>query len=142
MANENRNIVEEYLTAWAKGDTKTLERVVDDRLKANNPPPFSPDKQGLIEASRAFITGFPDQRVRFERWVVEGDNVAVRFIGTGTHKGEFMGIKPSGNKVEVTGLALVTVRNGKIVEDATEFDALGLFQQIGEMPDLEEMAHH
>lgn len=134
----NRMLVEDYNDAWAKGDAIRLEGLLDKGFRFNNPPPgLTPDKKGAIAMAQMFHKAFPDLKMRIEKVVVQGDNVAVRAIGTGTHKGEFMGIAPTNKRTETGIVSIVTVRNGKIVEDITEFDALGLFTQIGEFPELE-----
>jgi steroid delta-isomerase-like uncharacterized protein len=134
---KNRKLVEEYMNAWTKADTTTLNRLLDDRFKFNNPPPgITPDKKGSIAMAQMFRKAFPDMATRIETWVEEGDYVALRATATGTHKGEFMGV-PATSKRTKTGLvSIVTVRNGKIVEDVTEFDALGLLTQIGAVPEM------
>lgn len=134
----NRKLVEDYNDAWAKGDAIRLEGLLDNGFKFNNPPPgLTPDKKGAIAMSQLFHKGFPDLKMRIEKLVIQGDNVAVRAIGTGTHKGEFMGVAPTNKRTETGILSIVTIRNGKIVEDVTEFDSLGLFTQIGAVPELE-----
>ena len=133
----NRKLVEDYNNAWAKGDAVQLERLLDNNFRFNNPPPgLTPDKKGAIAMSQMFRKAFPDLAMRIEKVVIQGDNVAVRAIGTGTHKGEFMGVPPTNKRTETGIVSIVTVRNGKIVEDVTEFDSLGLFTQIGAVPEL------
>ena len=52
----------------------------------------------------------------------------------GTHKGEFMGIGPTGKRVTATGIDIVRIANGKIVERWGEFDNMAILQQIGALP--------
>ena len=134
----NRKLVEDYTNAWAKGDAIRLEGLLDNNFRFNNPPPgLTPDKKGAIAMSQMFHKGFPDLTIRVEKVVVQGENVAIRAIGTGTHKGEFMGIAPTNKRTETGIVSITTVRNGKIVEDVTEFDSLGLLTQLGAIPELE-----
>jgi predicted ester cyclase len=133
----NRKIVEDYMTAWAKGDAAKLDRLLDNGFRFNNPPPgLTPDKKGALAMSQMFHKAFPDLTLRIEKWVVQGDNVAIRAIGTGTHKGEFMGVPPTNKRHDTGVVSIVTIRNGKVVEDVTEFDALGLMTAIGAIPEL------
>ena len=135
----NRKVVEDYMTAWSNADRSKLDRVLADGFRFTNPPPgITPNKQGAILMAEQYRTGFPDLKIRFDQWIVQGDNVAVRFHGSGTHKGEFMGVEPSNVKTETSGIAIVKVRDGKVIEDTTEFDALGLMTQIGAIPPLGE----
>jgi predicted ester cyclase len=72
--------------------------------------------------------------------VAEGDKVATRFIGSGTHLGDTEDFGPTtGNRIEITGLTVDRFADGRIVEEWTNFDALGLLQQIGLIPESEEI---
>lgn len=139
MTEENtRKLVEEYMKAWAAADAAKLEKMLDDKFSFNNPPPgLTADKRGAIAMSQMFHSAFPDMKMKFTMWVIQGDRVAVRFIATGTHKGEFFGVPATGKKTQATGLAITRVRGPRIVEDITEFDAFGLFTQLGAFPPLE-----
>ena len=64
----------------------------------------------------------------------EGDRVVVRFTAKGTHKGDLMGVAPSGKPIVVTGISIVRIAGGKIVEEWESFDQLGMMQQIGAIP--------
>ena len=66
--------------------------------------------------------------------IAEGDKVAVRAELTGTHRGEFMGIPATGNKVKVTGISIYTVAHGKITEHWEQFDGMAMMQQLGAIP--------
>ena len=63
--------------------------------------------------------------------VSEGEKIAVRWSGTGTHLGDGLGFQPTGNPVRLSGMLIVTVDNGKLVEGWNTLDELGLAQQIG-----------
>ena len=67
--------------------------------------------------------------------VAEGNKVALRWSARMTHQGEFMGIAPTGKPVTANGQGFVRVRDGKIVEEHEVFDALGLMQQLGAVPE-------
>src|SRR5262245_25023955 len=72
------------------------------------------------EAYRSFysslLNAFPDGRLTINDSVTEDDKVVVRWSFTGTHKGELLGISPTGKKVQMTGISINRVANGKIVE--------------------------
>jgi steroid delta-isomerase-like uncharacterized protein len=80
---------------------------------------------------------FPDAQITVEDQIAEGDKVVTRWTGRGTHQGEFMGVPPSGNRVEIAGMTLDRFSRGKIAESWTNYDALGMMQQIGAMPSPE-----
>jgi predicted ester cyclase len=62
--------------------------------------------------------------------MAEGDKVALHVINTGTHKGEFLGVPPTDKKVSFVGVDILTIRDGKIVEQGSINDVMALMQQI------------
>lgn len=93
--------------------------------------------QGL-EAYKQFLsmylTASPDLYFTIEDQVAEGDKVGTRYTARGTHLGPFMGIPPTGKHVTVTGISIIRVADGKIVEEWANGDNLGLLQQLGVIP--------
>ena len=87
--------------------------------------------QAQCEGYRA---AFPDLSMTIEHQVAEGDYVVTRWTARGTHQGELMGIPPTGNSVTTSGISIERVADGRIVEDHTEWDALGLMQAVGAIP--------
>src|SRR5918995_1139720 len=69
-----------------------------------------------------------------EYQIAEGDKVVTRYTFIGTHQGEFLGIPPTGNRVQMTGMYLSHISGGKIVEEWNIYDLLGLMQQLGVSP--------
>jgi predicted ester cyclase len=61
--------------------------------------------------------------------------VVTRWTGSGTHQGELMGVAPTGNQVTITGIRINRISGGKIEESWTNYDALGMMQQIGAIPE-------
>ena len=82
-----------------------------------------------------YRSAFPDANITVEDQVAEGDEVVTRWTGRGTQQGELMGVAASGNRVEVSGITIIRVFEGKIAETWTNFDALGLMRQIGAIPE-------
>jgi steroid delta-isomerase-like uncharacterized protein len=81
-----------------------------------------------------FYAAFPDLRVTIEDMIAEGDQVVTRATWRGTHQGEFQGIAPTGKPMTLTGIQILRIRDGKLVEHRSEFDGLGLMQQLGAIP--------
>jgi steroid delta-isomerase-like uncharacterized protein len=79
-------------------------------------------------------SGFPDWRETIDDLVAEGDTVVFRVMGSGTHLGDFMGVPPSGRRVEIMGIDIVRIADRKVAEHWAVFDQLGLLQQIGALP--------
>jgi steroid delta-isomerase-like uncharacterized protein len=89
---------------------------------------------GIKEAATGYRNAFPDLRITIEAQVSEGDLVVTRWTARGTHQGELFGIAPTGKQATVTGISLDRISNGKIIEDWTNWDTLGLLQQLGAVP--------
>ena len=81
-----------------------------------------------------FFTAFPDMHVTIEDQIAEGDKVASRLTVSGTHKGDFMGMAPTGKQMMITGIDIVHIKDGKAVERWGNLDDLGLMQQLGAIP--------
>ena len=82
----------------------------------------------------AFTTAFPDARITIDECIADGDTVATRWRLTGTHRGEFQGIPPTGRAIAVSGLEFSRLVDGRFVEHWGMFDNLALLSQIGAMP--------
>lgn len=74
---------------------------------------------------------FPDLRITIEDMIAEGDKVVVRTTTRGTHRGEFMGIAPTGRRVAVAGMEILRFAGGKVVEHWSISDDLGMMRQLG-----------
>ena len=78
---------------------------------------------------------FPDLQNTIEDLIAEGDKVVTFYRARGTHQGESEAFgPPTGNQIEVTGMVIQRFAEGRIVEDWTVFDALGMMQQLGLVP--------
>ena len=83
-----------------------------------------------------WFAAFPDAQATIEDLIAEGDKVVTRSTLRGTHRGEFMGIAPTGKHVTFTGIAIFRIEEGKIAEGWNNFDVLGLMQQLGVIPQM------
>lgn len=86
------------------------------------------------EMAGMLYSAFPDLKLTIEDTVAEGDKVTLRYTLRGTHKGELMGIPPTGKQITVTGNDIVLIVKGKVKEMWGQTDMLGLMQQIGAIP--------
>ncbi len=110
------------------------ELIAPDFVLYDPPPGFPHDREGFRQLFGTFRKAFPDLQVTFEQEFADGDYVIHRVYGTGTHKGEFQGIPPTGKQVKVKGIHIWRVVNGKAVENWVQLDLLGLMQQLGVVP--------
>jgi steroid delta-isomerase-like uncharacterized protein len=80
------------------------------------------------------VHAFPDTQFTIDDMVAEGDRVAMRWTAIGTHNGDLDGMAPSGKPISVSGVSIDRIVDGKIVEEWSAWDALGMMQQIGVIP--------
>ena len=83
---------------------------------------------------RMFVVAFPDIISTLEYMVAEGDKVAIRVTWRGSHKGQFMGIPPTGNRIEMTNTAIYRIAEGRLAENWYTGDDLRLMRQLGVIP--------
>src|SRR6266446_2059552 len=98
-----------------------------------NHGPFPRDTPDLASLKRFFAAtpaAFPDMRVELKDVIAEGDLVAYRAVVTGTHRGEFAGLKPTGRRVEVTEINLSRFRDGLMVEHWALLDEASMMRQL------------
>ncbi len=113
--------------------------VIDELVAANFVdraalPGAASDREGYKQFFAAVHSAFLDFHSTLEDMIAEGDKVVQRFTVRGTHKGEWMGIAPTGKQIEVGGIAIHRLAGGKIVEDWASMDMLSMMQQLGVAP--------
>ena len=133
MSDANKATLRRFLDeAFGKGNLAAVDELIADIFVDHSPPPdISGDKAGMNQIVKLFRSAFPDLRVTVEDMIAEGDKVAVRVVTRGTHKGELMGIAPTGRSVTINEQHIVQFANGKIAEHWGVEDNLGMMQQLG-----------
>ncbi len=96
-------------------------------------PPM--DFEGHSQFGLMFYAAFPDLGHTIEDTIAEEDSVAVRFTLSGTHEGDFMGLPATGRRITVSAIAILRIAGGKVTGLHAVFDALGLMQQLGAIPE-------
>ncbi|TET08629.1 MAG: ester cyclase [Candidatus Thorarchaeota archaeon] len=114
-----------------KGNLDAFEELCAPNFVKHAIPP-SPDygiegsKQSVLMLRKAF----PDIKYTVEDMIEDGDKLVARWSAKGTHKGEFMGIPPTGKQVTFSGIEIIRVKDGKAIEEWEELDRAGLMQQL------------
>lgn len=132
----NKAVVMRWQKMWyPQTDLGDLEEfIAADFVSHSMPPGISSDIAGIRQWVGIFHKAFPDAEGGVDQVVAEGDKVAVRFIGTGTHQGDLFGIPPTGKPIRTTGINIFRLEAGKIVEHWNNADDLGVLQQLGVIP--------
>jgi steroid delta-isomerase-like uncharacterized protein len=90
-----------------------------------------PDPGLLRRGFAALHEAFPDMRIAEADSIREGDKGAFRWLMSGTHMGEFLGVAPTGKRIEAMGMDIVRLAEAEIVEHWGEFDVMGMLRQLG-----------
>jgi steroid delta-isomerase-like uncharacterized protein len=90
--------------------------------------------EGLKQLLSMYFNAFPNLHVTIDDLFAEGDRCATRCTLRGTHKGEMMGIPPTGKQVTVMGISIDHIVDGKFVEVWTLMDRPAMMQQLGAIP--------
>jgi len=131
----SRRVAEEI---FAGGKLDVIEEVFDPSYVGHDVASPEPLRglEGVREQAQGYRTAFPDLQVTVEDQIAEGDKVTTRWTARGTHEGELFGIGPTGKQTTVSGITIDVYSGGKIVESWDNWDALGLMQQIGVVPEM------
>jgi steroid delta-isomerase-like uncharacterized protein len=137
MTEQNKNIVRRVIDeVWNRGEYSVLGELI-----ARDYVGHSSSIESETHGPQGYQQYFADQREAFadihytvDVQVAEGDLVATRWTARATHTGEFQGIPAKGHKGTIEGISIFRIANSCIVECWTNYDALGLFQQLGLMP--------
>ena len=136
MADENTTLIHRWFEeVWNNKNEDAIEEMMAEDCVANglNGPDGNPvsGHEGFKALHRAFVSAYPDLRVTVEDTVIDGDTIAARCKVTGTHDGHGIGVPPTNVPVEFTGMTIVKVKDGKIVEAWNEFDFMKMYTQVG-----------
>jgi steroid delta-isomerase-like uncharacterized protein len=84
----------------------------------------------------AYRSAFPDVKITVDQAIAEDDMVAVRWSGTGTHKGDGLGFAATGRTARFSGMTMVRIVDGKLVEGWNNFNQFEMLQQLDKIPPL------
>ena len=135
MANGNKEIVRRVLEEiWE--DPGVADELVSSDYVGHDPARPDPIRgpQGVKDNARDYRNAFEGARIIVKDQIAEGDVVASRWEGRGRHTGELMGIAPTGKDVVVEGINFSRIKDGRVVEEWSNWDTLGMLQQIGAIP--------
>jgi steroid delta-isomerase-like uncharacterized protein len=132
----NKALVAEFIDAlFTNGDLDAVDRYLAPDFVNHDPfPCFAPDREGMRQTGQVFRQAFPDWHSQLEALIAEGDLVTERFTARGTHRGEIMGVSPTGHEVVLAGINIFRVQDSKLVERWGRTDDLGFLQQLGMVP--------
>lgn len=138
MSEENERVVRRGIDEmWNGGRMEVIPEIAGAGYVRHDPAlpnPISGPRE-LEQAVQLYRNAFPDLNIEIVDMHSAGDVVVTRFKATGTHRGDLMGIAPTGKRSDVTGLTLQHFSDGKVTDEYVEWDQLGMLRQLGVIPE-------
>ncbi len=133
---ENKEIARRYgAEVWGRGDAAAVDALfAADVVDHNAFPGQPPGVEGVKQIVALFRAAFPDLQITNEEILADGDRAVLRWNAQGTHQGELAGIPATGKRVRMTGIDILRIADGKVVERWGEYNSLELMQQLGVIP--------
>jgi steroid delta-isomerase-like uncharacterized protein len=132
MSAKNKTLVSQIVEElWNKKNPAVIGQLYSENYVGHTPDGVLQGHAGARQHYDTYVAAFPDCKIAIDGVVAEGDKVSVRWMATGTHRGELAGIPPTGKQVSVPGSLTVRISGGKVVEEYNLWDTLKLAQQIG-----------
>ena len=136
MTNQYETILHRWFDeVWNKGCAETIDELLDPNVLIHGLVDSSGNEVSGAAQFKSFYESFraalPDIQVIVEDGVSDGNKIVVRCTVRATHAGEGLGVSPTGNAVEFTGMCMVKEGDGRIVEVWNNFDFLTMMQQVG-----------
>jgi predicted ester cyclase len=131
---QNKALIRRIIEAVNRDDLALVDDLFAadyvDHSRPDQPPGPAGPKQFFALARAAF----PDLTATIDELIAEGDTVVVRGTIRGTHRGDFLGIAPTGKPVTLSLIDINRIRGGRLAERWAVQDDLGLLQQLGVIP--------
>ena len=120
---------------WGRGDTAAVDELfAADVVDHNAFPGQPPGAEGVKQIVALFRAAFPDLQITNEEILADAERAVLRWSARGTHQGELAGIPATGKQVRMTGIDILRIADGKVVERWGEYNSLELMQQLGVVP--------
>ena len=139
MSEVNKTIVRRlFEEVWNKGNLSVADELFTPNCEHHDAssPDFGRGPESEKKRATLYRTAFPDLRLTIEDIIAEGETVIARWSCRGTHKGDLSGIAPTGKQVTISGVSIARFSGSKMAEGWINWDALGLMQQLGVVPEL------
>jgi steroid delta-isomerase-like uncharacterized protein len=137
MSEHNKAIVRRlFAELWNNGNLSVAGELFAPNYEHHDAstPDFGRGPDSEKKRASLYRNAFPDVHFTIEDVIAEGETVMTRWSCRGTHKGDLNGIAPTGKQFTITGITVSRVSIGKIAEGFVNWDALGLMQQLGVVP--------
>jgi steroid delta-isomerase-like uncharacterized protein len=133
MSVSNKDVIRRlYQEVWNDQKLEVADQVISKTHALNEPTVVGAavGPENYKRQAKRFITAFPDLRFTVDELLAEKDKVVAAWTLSATHKGEFLGLAPTGKRISVSGITIHHVADGKILDSYAIWDALTLLPQM------------
>jgi steroid delta-isomerase-like uncharacterized protein len=137
MSATNKAVIQAFIDEVAnQGRFERADVLVkEDFVELDPLPGQAQGREGLKEILRTLRAAIPDWHWPVVEMIAEGEKVVSRFVWTGTHRGNFLGIPATGRSVEVKGVVIDRLEKGKMADSRMLMDTMSLMRQLGVIPE-------
>ena len=129
--SDNIEIITRFEYAFRAADHTTIDELCHQGLVDHNSAPGQElTLAGFKQKVAGFKASFPELKEDLQDIIASGDTVATRWVVTGTHQQELMGIPASGQTIRVEGMNFYRLKDGRVTDIWTQFDGVALMQQL------------
>ena len=130
-------VTREIEALWNNHELTTIDELysADSVLQYPGQPPIRGRDQ-LRQFVEMYLSAFPDLSMTIDDMIAEGDRVACRYTQQGTHEGRLLGLAPTHNRIQITGIAIRRFEDRAVAELWLNDDSVGLLRQLGVFPRL------
>jgi steroid delta-isomerase-like uncharacterized protein len=131
-AEQNKQIMRRLLEeVWNQGNLMVVDELFSADHFSPSAPFLPPGPEGTKQIVSMFRQAMPDYKLRIDLMMADENKAVARFTQSGTHVGAaLMGMPPSGRKAEWTEIAVLEIKNGKIVKSWYETDMMAMVRQL------------
>jgi steroid delta-isomerase-like uncharacterized protein len=134
MTNDNPTLARRWFEeVWTQGREATIDELMASRCLIHGLGNETLDKDGFKKFHHDYRDAFPDVKITVDQTVSEGDLVAVRWSGTGTHTGGGLGFDATNKPARFGGMTFIRIQDGKLIEGWNIFDQFGMLAQLGKI---------
>jgi steroid delta-isomerase-like uncharacterized protein len=138
MSEQNKATARRFYEAWNNDDFDVFDEILAPNYQdhdTQNAFAGTQGPEGPKQSANMYRAAFPDGRFEVQEQFADGDCVITRWTASGTHEGGLMGMPATGKHAEITGITIDRFEGGKIAEGWTNWDTLGMLQQLGAVPE-------
>ena len=128
---DNIQVAEQAIAALNAHDLDRYLKLIDDSYVGETEFRVLQGRDAARQMVEMYLKAFPDLRFESQQILTSGDHVIARTRLTGTHKGDFQGIAPTNNRIDIQSCVLSEIRNGKVIRNRVYSENAKLFQQLG-----------